>query len=281
MQRPTPKRCLVDIEGFMSTIMTSSNRKTSAAALNQLLASRSKHSNYQELHPCLRDFLGPQQSPIGKFESARWDYMAAHGDFQDKTIIDIGANTGFFCMAAISAGASSVIAIEGNKEHADFMLHAARLLGWQDRFTILNEYYDFGANRNFNADIAICLNVLHHLGDDFGNSHLSQEQACQEIGESLRLLARNARNCWFQMGFNWKGDRLKPLFPRGLKVDLIDFVTSACANVWSIEKVAIYNPATRAYEDANDKLMDRFDDIGEFLNRPLFFLQNLCYIQEQ
>lgn len=261
----------------MSTTITSYERKTSAAALNQLLASRSKHSNYQELHPCLRDLLGAQQSPVGKCESARWDYMVSHGDFQEKTIIDIGANTGFFCMAAISAGASSVIAIEGNKEHADFMLHAARLLGWQDRFKVLQEYYDFGANENFNADVAICLNVLHHLGDDFGSSSLSQEQARHEIVENLRLLAGNARNCWFQLGFNWKGDRHKPLFTNGLKLDLIDFVTSACASAWSIEKVAIYNPATGAYEDANDKLMSRFDDIGEFLNRPLFLLRSLCY----
>lgn len=259
----------------MSATITSYERETPATALNQLLASRSKHSTYQELHPCLLDLLGTQQSPAGKLESARWGYMAAHCDFQGKTIIDIGANTGFFCMAAISAGATRVSAIEGNKEHAEFMLHAAHLLGWQDRFQVWHEYYDFGANEHSKADVALCLNVLHHLGDDFGSSSLSLEQARQGIGEGLRLLAGHARNCWFQLGFNWKGDRHKPLFSRGLKVELIDFVTDACASAWSIEKVAIYNPATSTYEDASDKLLVRFDDIGEFLNRPLFLLRSL------
>jgi SAM-dependent methyltransferase len=248
---------------------------TVSKRLISLLELRSKHSSYQELHPCLRNLFDIDLLPVGKREYVRWQYMASRLDLAEKTVLDIGANTGYFSMAAIEANARFVTAMEGNRAHAEFIKETAQLLGWQERLLSANNYFEFDPYGSSEFDVTFCLNVLHHMGDDFGNQTLSMEQAQQNIMQCLINLATHTRHCWFQLGFNWKGDRNRPLFPTGLKRELIDFVESACRGHWFIEKLAIYNPETGVYEDSREELLERFDSVGEFLNRPLFLLKRL------
>lgn len=201
--------------------------------------------------------------------------MNSQLDLKGKTVLDIGANTGYFSIAATEAGASSVTAIEGNAEHAEFIEAASQLLGCENRLTTQHRYFDFDSQASDLFDVTLCLNVLHHLGDDFGEKNLSLEQSLHGITQRLRNLSGQTRHCWFQLGFNWKGDRHRPLFSRGLKRELIDFVDQACAGHWSVESIAIYDPKIRCYEPANTPLYERFDELGEFLNRPLFLLKSV------
>lgn len=238
-----------------------------------LLDARSKHSTYQEIHPDLMQLLNFPNLPIGRRESARWQYMVGHIDWKDRQVLDIGANTGYFSMAAAKANASLIVAVEGNAEHAEFLRLASHLMNYQSRLRVEHRYFDFEAKGDV-FNIVLCLNVLHHLGDDFGDRHLSIEQAKHSMTQQIQQLSNRGRYCWFQLGFNWKGDRHTPLFHNGHKSELIDFVHQACGNCWTIEHIAIFNPATQSYERAKEDLMNRFDEVGEFLNRPLFLLKS-------
>ena len=240
--------------------------------LSTLLEARSKHSTYQEIHPDLMMLLDSNNSPLGKRETARWECMTKQFDWEALRVLDIGANTGYFSIAAIKADANIVVAIEGNQEHAKFIQLASELMSFQDRITVENRYFNF-EERSDAFDVALCLNVLHHLGDDFGDPLLGIDEAKLKMKRNLQHLSQYARYCWFQLGFNWKGDRDLPLFGNGLKSELIDFVQEACGGYWKIKDVSIYNPHTRSYEPRNESLMERYNDIGEFLNRPLFLLE--------
>lgn len=243
--------------------------------LAELLSARSKHSTYQELHPWTRVILGDQSSPTGKRESQRWDYMAEHFDFTGRSLLDIGANTGYFSLAALERGASEVHAFEGNRAHAEFIREVAFLLGISHRLTVHSNYFDFDRKEVSGVDVTLCLNVLHHFGDDFGARDETLASARKQMGQKLRQLAKQTQYCWFQMGFNWKGDRHKPLFANGRKAEIIDFVRENCDNTWMIEDIALYEPAADCYKPIYNALLQRFEGVGEFLNRPLFFLKSL------
>lgn len=243
--------------------------------LLNLLATYSKHSAYQEIYPpLLRHLNAPLQS--GKYEAARWDYMKNRTNWADSNVIDIGANTGYFSMAAIESHANEVVAVEGNDVHAKFIIAATELMEWQSRLYVENRYFEFeDVGRAY--DIGICFNVLHHIGDDFGDPSLNVEEAKKGIEMRLQNLSKRVYQCWFQLGFNWKGDPNAPLFTRGLKSELIDFIQEACSGFWLIEELAIYDPAKGSYEPADKVLLQRFNDVGEFLNRPLFLLESKVF----
>ena len=276
--RLTPEPFSTNTEFAMTTKSAFQDETVfSAERLVALLDQRSKHSTYQELHPCLKAVLDLEHSPQGKRESARWKYMAACTPWLGKRVLDIGANTGYFSMAAVLAGAREVTAVEGHAPHAEFIAGAVQRLGWQACLSSQHRYFDFSDQADEVFDIVFCLNVLHHLGDDFGYQGQDMQQAKQQMVQALQHLAGHGRHCWFQLVFNWKGDRHRPLFSQGLKSELIAFVEEACQGHWVIEKMAIYNPQTACYEAASDEaLWARIDAAGEFLNRPLFLLRSLA-----
>jgi hypothetical protein len=116
------------------------------------------------------------------------------------------------------------------------------------------------------------LNVLHHLGDDFGDRRLGVEAARARMAEALRALAGVCDTLAFQLGFNWKGDRTQPLFANGTKAEIVDFVQRAAAGVWDVEAAAIARGASD-YTPLRPGNLGRFDEMGEFANRPLFVMR--------
>lgn len=243
--------------------------------LTSLAALKSKHSCYQILHPWIREAVKETYLPSGKREAERQSYMEEILPLKGKELLDIGANTGYFSFSALEKGAKHVTAVEGNAEHARFLVEASRLLGIENRFNVENSYFNFSAPQFHHLDIILCLNVLHHLGDDFGDPLISLAEAKIAIAQALARMAKHSTWMWLQLGFNWKGDKSQPLFTNGLKIELIDFVSKSCISAWSIVNIAIYNPDKNVYENASDQLLKRFDPIGEFLNRPLFLLRSV------
>jgi hypothetical protein len=141
----------------------------------------------------------------------------------------------------------------------------------------MNIFVNFTGSLEPTVDIILCLNVLHHVGDDFGDKNLSLSDAKNQIKRHLQQLARHGQQCFFQLGFNWQGSVEQPLFPDGSKVELIDFVTEACKGFWDIKQVSIFDPKLDNYMLADAELLSRYDEIGEFLNRPIFLLDSLVY----
>lgn len=194
------------------------------ATLRSLATAHSKHSSYQILHPSLRTILGDFPQPAGRHEAQRQRYMEYHLPLSGLQVLDIGANTGYFSFAALAAGARQVVSQEGNPDHARFIALAIEAMNLGHRLEVRPRYYDFNSPLKERFDITLCLNVLHHLGDDFGDRSIDLDAAKAQMLAALNRLSFHTRHLWLQLGFNWKGDRCRPLFEQGTKTELIDFI---------------------------------------------------------
>jgi len=248
--------------------------------LKDLYSFNSKHSNYQILSSRLNDILEENSLLIkSRHEKERLAYILSKLEVKDKTILDIGGNSGYFTFELIDKGAKSVHYYEGNSIHAQFVKLASKVLLVEDKIKIDNKYFTFDSKNKIMYDIAICMNVLHHIGDDYGNKELSIENAKQMISKQLCSLAKSARYVIFQMGFNWKGDVKSPLFMNGTKMEMINFLKSSIYNHFIIKDIGIAendpNSNNIKYKDLNNVNNQRNDELGEFLNRPLFILESI------
>lgn len=249
--------------------------------LLELYKINSKHSNYQELTKSLSELLGVSSLEVrGRQESERLKAIAKHVEFDGKTVLDIGGNTGFFSFSALEYGARLVTYFEGNEAHANFVQLAASILGVEDRLRVNSEYFNFlNANLSSKSDICMCLNVVHHFGDDFGDRDQSRDMAREGMVTNINAMANFAKTLIFQMGYNWKGDVTEPLFRGGLKREMIDFVTTGTTDHWTIDAILVAEPDAQGYvyKLANSTNLDRFDQLGEFLNRPLFIMRSQLF----
>lgn len=243
--------------------------------LNMLYAKEGKHSSYQRLHPLLERKMGlAPATRRNQLEEARARWMSRQLDFQGRSVCDIGANTGYFSIAAAEAGACKVTAFEANPEHARFLRLAMNLLYPTGRVDVRECAYECGATSspNTTADIGLFLNVLHHLGDDFGSA-TDAVFARAAMTTMLTCMADGFEWLFFQIGYNWKGARNLPLFTSGTKQDVVSFLEGV-SPAWTVAAAAAYDPGTNAYVPLMGAALDRRDDLGEFANRPLFLLRS-------
>ena len=166
---------------------------------------------------------------------------------------------------------------EGNRIHCDFVSAASKYIDVP--INVFCEYITVETSLKSKYDIMFFLNVLHHLGDDFGESKINIEDAKNEMKLIFQSLSVYTKILVFQLGYNWKGDILSPLFPKGEKSELINFVEKAIAGFFKIKFIGIAEESNEkiCYKDLNESNINRNDKIGEFLNRPLFILESLKY----
>jgi 2-polyprenyl-3-methyl-5-hydroxy-6-metoxy-1,4-benzoquinol methylase len=244
--------------------------------LQALYMEKSKHSNYQVLATRLRSILGEDEIVVNtRSESERLKYVLNKLSVEGKSVIDIGANTGFFSFELLDAGAASVRMIEGNKDHAEFARLAAEVMQLEDKVSVTSEYFQFDGQSEERYDIGLLFNVLHHVGDDYGTLK-SLEDTKRLILEQLNSMSQIVETLVFQLGFNWMGNPAKPLFEHGTKQEQIDYISEGVANHWTIESigVAVGTRSQVRYEDLNEVNVARSDELGEFLNRPIFILKS-------
>jgi hypothetical protein len=246
--------------------------------LINLYAKNSKHSNYQILSRRLSGIIGDNIIEVRtRYESERLNYILSNILVKDKSILDIGGNSGFFSFELIDAGAKHVLYYEGNKVHANFVELAADALNVNDRIKVVDKYFSFEHELDGEkTEITLLLNVLHHIGDDYGNNDISLLNAKSEILKQLNSLADKTSILVFQLGFNWKGNRNIGLFENGAKTELIEFIEKGTCENWEIEKIGIAEKMENRvqYKDLNEKNSKRDDSLGEFLNRPLFIMKS-------
>ena len=246
--------------------------------LKTLYAQDSKHSNYQVLSKRLSSLIGSNIEVKSRHEKERLNFILENLEVKDKTIIDIGGNTGYFTFELIENGAKHVDYIEGNKAHSDFVKLASEVLGISGKIHVLNKYLNFENELNGkHYDIALLLNVLHHLGDDYGNKELTIDIAKKNIITQINHFADKTSILVFQLGFNWKGNRNHCLFENGTKTELIDFVFEGTNEYWDILKIGIAEKCDNdeiQYNPPNEDNIHRNDTLGEFLNRPIFIFKS-------
>jgi 2-polyprenyl-3-methyl-5-hydroxy-6-metoxy-1,4-benzoquinol methylase len=246
--------------------------------LTELYNRTSKHSNYQVLARPLQPFIKQDRlNIISRYEIERLDYILSRYTVKEKMIADIGGNTGFFTLECAVQGASTVLYFEGNDAHSEFVSEAACVLNVDKVVKVFIEYINFKDNFNHQVDVCFLLNVLHHIGDDYGNLALSREEAKNEILKSLSYMSHRSRILIFQLGFNWKGDENLPMFEHGTKAELIDFICKGIAEDWEILNIGIAEQTKSKveYHDLNETNIQRDESLGEFLNRPLFIMRSL------
>jgi len=246
-------------------------------SLPELYNRTSKHSNYQVLARSLRAILQQDSLKIiTRYEIERLDFILSRCSVVGKVIADIGGNTGFFSLECAAHGASTVLYFEGNEVHGEFVKEAVRVLSLDKVVEVSTKYLHFRDDFNCHVDVCFLLNVLHHIGDDFGDSAISRDEAKKEILESLSYMSRKARVLIFQLGFNWKGDRNLPLFEHGTKAELIDFIRKGTVDDWEIANIGIAQRTEYGveYHEINEKNIQRDDRLGEFLNRPILIMRS-------
>jgi SAM-dependent methyltransferase len=246
--------------------------------LKTLFGQASKHSNYQILPQCLKTFLDDKDIEVkSRYEKERLDYILSQISPAGKSILDIGGNTGYFTFEMLDRAAKRVDYYEGNKAHAEFVKVAADLLNFSEKINIFNEYYPFSGKSALHYDIVILLNVLHHVGDDYGDKTLSIEKAKEQIIESINYFKDKTEYLVFQLGFCWKGNRSTLLFENGTKEEMIDFIKAGTRKDWIIEEIAVPEKIAGEilYLPVDDGNIKRNDILGEFLNRPLFIMRSL------
>ncbi|WP_312375615.1 class I SAM-dependent methyltransferase [Stutzerimonas nitrititolerans] len=235
-----------------------------------------KHSSYQLLAAPVKSLLGDVGVDIrSKHEPERLVYMLSKVKFQDCTVLDIGCNTGFFLFESLQAGATHVTGYEGSAAHASFVEEATELLQLEKHLTIHSQYYDFESQQGY-FDIVLLLNVLHHIGDDYGDPTLTIEQARLSILRQLNRMSHLADRLIFQLGFNWRGDPACGLFAFGTKAEMIDYVREGTSGFWEIEAIGVAGRQNceLIYRDVDERNIQRDDTLGEFLNRPIFIMRS-------
>ena len=178
------------------------------------LKTKSKHSEYQLLPERLRILLGiSSKKMINHYEIERLNFICNSVEIQDKNILDVGANTGFFTFELLDRSAKKSICFEGNKEHAEFIRLSSKIMCMESKIDVYNRYFDFDADlNNINTEIVILLNVLHHVGDDYGDKKLSKNKVLDQIASTLEKISKVTSILIFQLGFNWQGKINQPLF---------------------------------------------------------------------
>lgn len=236
-----------------------------------------KHSSYQRLPDCLMQLMGFEHGNFSsKEDAARLAYIMSKTNLIDKRVLDIGCNTGFFLFESLAAGALHVTAYEGGHAHAAFVRLSAELLNLSGRVDVHNAYFEFD-DTGSRYDVALLLNVLHHLGDDYGDSTLMIEQAKADILQQLNFMSGVANKLIFQLGFNWHGDSGCGLFAHGTKAEMINYIREGSSDYWRIDAIGVAerNGDKLIYCDVNDRNIQRDNALGEFLNRPIFIMSSL------
>lgn len=246
--------------------------------LRELYLNSSKHSNYQILASDVSRVLDLSDKDVkSRYERERLDFILQHIEPSDQVILDIGGNTGYFTFEFLKEGARKVVYYEGNSTHAQFVDALSDLLGRKDQIEIHPSYFDFQNSNDRSYDAVLLLNVIHHLGDDFGGRTLTMEEAKAKMIEKINGLAKIANTLVLQMGFCWKGDRNLLLFDQGTKSDMISFIETGTRDYWKISAIGIAEGSREniQYKTVDESNLDRNDALGEFLNRPIFILNSL------
>jgi len=270
--------------------------------LTELYNDGSKHSRYQNIPEFVKKEIGYTESIDENWrgDTARFNYLTKTVSFDNSlTIGEIGANTGFFILSLAQANPSSrFYAYEINDKHAEFIADIA------DAFKMTNVFVKsfgidlVGIDNLEELDILLNYNVLHHAGVDFDTDKIATVEEYEAYAvEYLSRMKAKVKKMVFQIGYNWGGNKLKPIIPLQDDAEKIAFTTKIFKMAgWEIEDISLHtreneileyiplkpelikelNEAAIGLEKQiviNNIDLQRMPDYSEFYRRPIFIVK--------
>lgn len=267
--------------------------------LSSLYNDQSKHSRYQNIPKFVREKIGYNEyiNEEWRGDTARYNYILNQIQFSDNMkVADIGANTGFFTLSLAHTFKECLFtAYEPNKKHAEFIQEIIK------NFDICNVDIDslaIGMNEIDEIsyyDIIIFLNIIHHAGIDFDREYIEDIGDFSKYAkEYITRLRHKTKLLIFQMGYNWGGDKTRPIIKTDEVDEMILFLYKLFLECgWRIKDIAVYSRKHKEYinlpgeifdpaiiEHIDEKLLCDYlkqiniSENSEFYKRPLVILEN-------
>jgi hypothetical protein len=258
---------------------------------------QTKHSRYQNIPHFVCQALNYSESIDENWrgDSARYQYLLKQFSSSAKSVFgDIGANTGFFTLslAHVMMG-SRFYAYEMNKKHTRFMELVKDHFSMEN-IRVISQRVDLSGIEQLPVHhILINFNVLHHAGVDFDKKFVMDESNFTDYALIyLSKLKSKTSMMYFQMGYNWGGNKKKPIVP----VDNQEFMVRYEVDIfkqcgWEIVKVALFNNKDKQYHNLSPSALKavrnkergglgkiiesfRISEVSEFYKRPLMLVRN-------
>lgn len=261
----------------------------------------SKHSNYQNVPEFVSNELGYSEviNEEWRGDSARYFYLNSKlKNMNIKSISDIGANTGFFSLSLANQNSNILCNVyEINRNYCSYI----KII--KDHFDLKNiKIYNKGICLSnilelHQTDVVINFNVLHHAGVDFDKNLIKRQDDFKPYAIKYLNKFKHITNImFFQMGYNWGGDKSQPIINSLNVFKFIKWNQQLFKSAgWELSSVAVHDHFNKKYRVLNPELLNKlndkiegvklddfFDKIGfaknsEFYKRPIFILTHKKY----
>lgn len=268
--------------------------------LEKLYFDGTKHAVYQNIPAFVQNALGysVEINETWRGDTARYHNLLQNLNLDQISVLgDIGANTGFFSLSlAHRFPHLKVFAYEGNNNHHRFISQIIKMFGLKN-IEVKNLFVDMKGLEDLpQHDCLLNYNVLHHAGVDFDRDLVSFDSYTGYAVEYLKKLSKKATYMIFQMGFNWGGNKARPLVPVDYDAGKVLFMGKIFQQSnWEIDRIftvrhtgefeyfkidaSIIRKLNIKPSDARGDLVDYYSkydisSFSEFYRRPLFYCRS-------
>ncbi len=208
---------------------------------NLLEESSDRFSNYQgfpdfifDKIPEFRDF----KYKINQInlDSSRYKWLKESLNNKPNSVLDIGANLGFFSFSLINDLKIKVDLYEPYKAYYDFAKNLCDLLKFKKKMKMFNKCIDLDEISKIQSyDLIINLNILHHAGIFFDNLKFNEFDSWFEYSKTyLKKLRIKSKYLFFQVGNLANG---KPIFETKDFFEVLSKLFKLSG--WQIENIGI------------------------------------------
>jgi hypothetical protein len=211
--------------------------------LRRLLGSEvGKFGHYQEL-PVAAIGRCPELAGIGyenrghiPLDGPRCRWLLDNIDVAGLSVVEVGANIGYFALSLADAGAERVRAYEPLPAFSEACALLTGLCGLEERLFSINAGLALDDVETLpETDLVIMLNVMHHAGTVFDQGAVAAGGGWQAYAlDYLRRLAGRARRLFFQIGNTARGEAL---FPGRETLPYTHALLTAAG--WRVDRVAV------------------------------------------
>jgi hypothetical protein len=239
----------------------------------------SKHSQYQRFP----EFVGNQPPPNNIFwrdDRPRLALLRREIEFGDlKTLLEVGSNIGYFGLSLKHDHPHlKVYFYEIDQTMRDLSRDLAEMVGLTD-CCFFPEAFDCTTKNPPDADLLLCMNVLHHIGRDYG-PEMTPDMVKSQVQEEMTFIRSKCRQLSFQIGMNWGGNKQTPIWPQGSERDYVCEVHEMLGSA-GFRDIRLFSPMRSddmvQYVEADlvqagELSLNTLENglVGEFYKRPIF-----------